>query len=65
MADKKRVLHVTCRVIGREVESLKDVPVVLHLGPYSDAESEVTEDPDDLIANEIERVATSCRYLCS
>ena len=51
MANEEGVLHVTSRVIGREIERLEDMPVILHLRSHGDAESEVTKNADDLVAN--------------
>ena len=55
--DEEGVLHVACGVILGEVEGGEDVPVVLHLGPFGDAETEPGEDVADLAADDGERVA--------
>ena len=57
--DVEGVLHGAGRVIGRDVERLEVVPVVLDLGAADHAESERGEDADDLAFDEGERVQRS------
>ncbi len=53
----ERVLHVARRVVGRHVEGLEVVVVVLHLGPVVDLVAHRHEDVLELLADHGQRVA--------
>ena len=54
--DVQRVLHRARGVVGRDVERLEVVPVVLDLGALGHAEPEAREHADDLALDDRERV---------
>ena len=56
MIHKEGVLHVSCRMVWREVECLKNMPIVLHLRSLSYAKAHPLEDVTDLLLYERERV---------
>ena len=57
LLDEERVLHVACRVLGREVQGREDVPVVLDLGSVGHGVAQPRKDLDDLVFHQRDRVA--------
>ena len=50
-ADKKGILHVARRVLGRKVQRREHVPVVLNLRPFGNGKSQTGKNFDDFIPN--------------
>jgi hypothetical protein len=57
------VLHLPRRMLGRDVERLEIVPVVLDVRAFGDREAHVGEDRDDLLGDLRDRVDPSLRPL--
>ena len=55
--DEECVLHVSCRVVGCEVQSRKDMPVVFYFRAFGNAESKSCEDVDDFVTHNRQRMA--------
>ena len=54
--DEERVLHLTRRVVGVEVEGVEVVPLVLELGTFGDLPPHADEDVGDLLLQERDRM---------
>ncbi len=61
IGEVQRVLHVARRVLGRHVERLEVVPVVLEFGAFDDLVAHAEEDVLDALADLRERVAAAER----
>ena len=57
VADEESVLHFTRRMLRREVQSLKYMPVVLNLRTLGNIISELAEDSDDFLTCDRYRMA--------
>ena len=55
--DEESILHLTSRVLWREVKSLEYMPVILYLRAFSHIVAELAEDADDLLSCDGYRVA--------
>ena len=62
LLDEERVLHIASGVIGCEVELGEHVQVVVNLRSFCQSESHTLEYVDDLVLDDVERVACAELY---
>ena len=57
LANEEGVLHVAGRMVGSEVHLGEDMEIVFHLGTVGQYEAHATEDVDDLVGDDGQRMA--------